>query len=52
MTLNYTSATDRWHAGVYVLNIQDAASFTQGGALVGANILAPRTFGAKIGVKF
>jgi iron complex outermembrane receptor protein len=52
VTLNYTAASDRWHAGVYVLNIQDAASFTQGGPLVGANILAPRTFGAKIGVKF
>jgi iron complex outermembrane receptor protein len=52
VTLNYTSASERWHAGVYVLNIQDAASFTQGGPLVGANILPPRTYGAKIGVKF
>jgi len=52
LTLNYTSPQQTWHAGVYVYNLENAASFGQGGAYAGTYIFPPRTFGAKFGMKF
>jgi iron complex outermembrane recepter protein len=52
LTLSYTSAKETWHAGLYVYNLENAASFGQGGAYAGTYIFPPRTYGAKFGVKF
>lgn len=52
ITLTYTSAQGGWHLGAYVYNLENAASFGQGGAYAGSYILPPRTFGAKFGMKF
>ncbi len=52
ITLNYTSADTGWHAGLYVYNLENAASFGQGRACAGTYIFAPRTYGAKFGMKF
>jgi iron complex outermembrane receptor protein len=52
LTLSYISPQQTWHAGVYVYNLENAASFGQGGAYAGTYIFPPRTFGAKFGMKF
>jgi iron complex outermembrane receptor protein len=52
LTLNYTSAQAGWHAGLYVYNLENAATFGQGGAYAGTYIFAPRTFGGKFGMRF
>jgi iron complex outermembrane receptor protein len=52
LTLNYTAADERWHAGLYVYNLENAVSFGQGGAYAGTYIFPPRTYGAKFGMKF
>jgi iron complex outermembrane receptor protein len=52
ITLTYTSAQGGWHLGAYVYNLENAASFGQGGAYAGSYILPPRTYGAKFGMKF
>ncbi len=52
ITLTYTSAQGGWHLGAYVYNLENAASFGQGGPYAGAYILPPRTYGAKFGMKF
>ena len=52
ITLNYTSAQAGWHAGLYVYNLENAVSFGQGSPYAGTYILAPRTYGAKFGMRF
>ncbi len=52
LTLNYTAASERWHAGLYVYNLENAVSFGQGGAYAGTYIFPPRTYGGKFGLKF
>jgi len=52
ITLNYTSAKDTWHAGLYVYNLENAVTFGQGGAYAGTYIFPPRTFGGKVGFRF
>jgi iron complex outermembrane receptor protein len=58
-SLNYTSAGDRWHTGLYVNNLSDAKVIAQdyvaselfGGPVVGV-LTPPRTYGVRFGVAF
>ena len=52
LNLTFTAPGKRWHAGVYVRNLENSVEFGPGLVLAGAYLYPPRTYGMKVGFDF